>query len=189
MRGVLVPRIAFLVVVVLSCLGFSPPAQAQSFTITLTQSSPRVCNSTGDTSPPCNVDSAAGDWSFSVMVKGKVSFLGLQIKNNPGAGDICWVYGKRHPSGNFVVTASAIPTAATNVCGNKFIDSNGEPLALFAYIQTGDASAKVTITVTYPAETAALNGSAFRLAVLGAFRSHQPAVWREIVAIPEKRRA
>jgi hypothetical protein len=159
MRKVLLPSVSVLVVAVLFCLGFSPPAQAQSFTITLTESSPRVCNSTGDTSPVCNIDSAAGTWSFSAVVTGKVSFLGLQIKNNPGPGDICDVYGKHQPKGNIMVTFSGVPAAAMNVCGNRFTDTNGEPLALFAYIQTADPSASVTITVTYPVETAALSGS------------------------------
>lgn len=189
MRSIRSAGVAILVVGVLFCLGFSAPAQAQDpFTITLTKSSPQACGSTGDTSPACNVDSAAGGWSFSISVRGKVSFLGLQIKNNPGAGDICWHQSFRQPSGTFSVSASNIPAAATNACGDQYRDTNGEPLTVFAYIQTGDANASVSIIVTYPAETA-LKGPALRPLILAGLRSHQPAIWREFVAIPEKRRA
>jgi hypothetical protein len=82
-------------------------------------------------------------------VKGKVSFLGLNIKNNAGAGDICWHSGTRQPKGTFTILSAPIPAADFNACGDEFTDPD-VGLNLHSYIQTGDSKASVTIDVTYP---------------------------------------
>ena len=147
-----------MVAAILICLGYAAPAEAiqySTFTCTLTEANPQST----DTDPnPCTADarnivSGEGPWMIGYTVIGKVSFLGLQIKNNPGAGDICFVSSDRlsktkRTSGTFF--APVIEEAATSVCGTQFTDSNGPPLTLFAYIQTVDPGASVTLDVQYP---------------------------------------
>lgn len=157
---------AVAVAAILFCLGFAAPAEAvtySTFTCTLTRANPQSTN----TSPnPCtkpdgtpadarNILSGEGYWNFEYTVVGNVSFLGLQIKNNPGAGDICFVVGFRQPRGTnvpFSTNPKVVEEAYTSACGTQFMDTNGPPLTLFAYIQTGDANpdAGVTLTVHYP---------------------------------------
>ena len=146
------------VAAILVCLGFSAPAKAiqySTFTCTLTRANPQST----DTSPnPCTADagnilSGEGPWTFEYTVVGEVSFLGLQIKNNPGAGDICFVIGFRQPTGTniaFSTSPKVIEEATTNACGPQFTDTNGPPLTLFAYIQTGVPGSSLTLDVHYP---------------------------------------
>jgi hypothetical protein len=101
-----------------------------------------------------DVTSGAGDWFFVVTVAGKVSQLGRQIKNNPGAGDICWHSSILKLPSTFSDTAPSIPTAAPYACSPvgapNYTDTNGAPLNLYTYIQTGDSKASVVIDVYYP---------------------------------------
>ena len=121
----------------------SAPVEAGTLpAITLTRANPQV-----------NVDvtSGAGDWVFTYYVTGKVSFLSFNIKDNPGAGDICSHTEIRQPKrGPGSRTADNVPVATLNACGGQFEDTNGPPLNLQAFIQTGDDNASVVVTVTYP---------------------------------------
>ena len=160
MRRTLLTGVLSLVAAILVCLEFAAPVEAvtySTFTCTLTRANPQSTN----TSPnPCTADarnilSGEGYWNFEYTVVGNVSFLGLQIKNNPGAGDICFVIGFRQPRGTnvpFSTNPKVVEEAYTSACGTQFTDTNGPPLTLFAYIQTGDANpdAGVTLTVHYP---------------------------------------
>src|ERR1700693_4697725 len=78
--------IPILVIGVLSFLGFTLPASAGTCSVTLTKAHPQD-------SGFCQVISGEGFWTFTYTVSGNVNSLGLQIKNNPGAGSICWVGG------------------------------------------------------------------------------------------------
>ena len=151
-----------LLAAILLCSAFSVPAQAGTFTVTLDKNTPKCTAGTSCTN--VGVMSGAGYWTFDVTVTGKVSQLGLQIKNSaPGAADFCWSFSGRQPSGHFGLTTSpiVIPEATSNACGNQWLDSNGPPLSFVAYFQTTDRTAKVVITVTYP-DLVALNGTAFK---------------------------
>ncbi len=157
MRKSLVARISTLLAGVLFCLGSGAPAQAGNFHVTLNKATPQV---------KVNVLSGAGNWMFFVTVKGKVSVLGRQIKDNDiGAGDICWVSVIRQPKATppmypFSDTAFDIPAATEDACGTDWPDTNGPKLTLFAYIQTADPKASVDIDVFYPDPIVALNHSA-----------------------------
>lgn len=97
-----------------------------------------------------DVLSGPGDWTFVITVKGKVSALGIKIKNNPSAGDVCWSYYQKSPTSNTTM-AFSIPAAIVGVCVDppQFPDINGDPLTVYAFTQ-GGKSADVTISVTYP---------------------------------------
>ena len=123
-------------------LGFTGPANAGTCYVELTKSHM-------DDSGFCNVLSGAGNWVFTYTVTGRVSSFGRHIKNNPGAGDICWQTSLRQPKSGMDI-APNIPSATEGVCGLDFTDTNGDPLTIFAFIQTGDAKAKVAIRVDYP---------------------------------------
>jgi hypothetical protein len=74
--------------------------------------------------------------------------LGLKIKNNPGAADVCYMNFQKHPvSGS--QTASNIPAASTGVCGTRFPDTNLDPLDVMAFTQ-GGRSTDVEIDVFWP---------------------------------------
>ena len=191
------------VAAILVCLGFAAPAKAtdySTFTCTLTEAnayspntSPNPCTTTADRtlsngSTARNVLSGEGYWNFEYTVVGNVSFLGIQIKNNPGAGDICFVYSDRlsktkHTNVAFSTNPIVIEAAATSACGTQYTDTNGPPLTLFAYIQTGDPNASVTLDVHYPSCLAtntsgncttengfALNGTALQQGALARLR-------------------
>jgi hypothetical protein len=95
-----------------------------------------------------SVLSSAGTWVFTYTVSGKVTSFGRHIKNNPGAGDICWQSSNKKPKSGGD-TAPGMPQATSGVCGEDFIDTNGDPLTVFAFIQ-GGSDARVDLTVDYP---------------------------------------
>lgn len=94
-----------------------------------------------------DVLSGAGNWTFVITVKGNVSTLGIKIKNNPSAGDVCWSYYQKSPKSGSTI-AYAVPAASVGICGDQFADINGDPLTVYAYTQGGKADVK--ISVTYP---------------------------------------
>ncbi|MGH9863271.1 MAG: hypothetical protein ACRD35_07585 [Candidatus Acidiferrales bacterium] len=143
-KKILSAGIPFLVVLALCCAQFAPSAQAGTFRVTLSKGTPQV-DTTG-------IVSGAGQWIFTVAVTGKVSYLVLNIKNNAGAGDVCWHSSTRQPKGTFTVVSSPVPAADFQTCGNRFADPD-LGLNLQSYIQTGDRNAVVTIDVTYPDPT------------------------------------
>ena len=123
-------------------LGVAFPARAGTCHIALDK------NDTQGNGDCASVLSGAGTWVFTYTVSGKVTSFGRHIKNNPGAGDICWQSSIRKPkSGGDMVPG--IPDARQGACGDDFIDTNGDPLTVFAFIQ-GGADAKVNLTVDYP---------------------------------------
>ncbi len=100
----------------------------------------------------CQPLSGAGTWTFTVTLKGHVTDLGLVIKNNPGAADRCFFFGRTfHGLLDITVTvlATDIPAASTGVCGTTFPDTNGPALDVFAFIQGGKDS-DVKIHVVWP---------------------------------------
>ena len=143
MKRIRSAKVSILLAGALLFFGFVLPTNAGTLpVITLTKANPQV-----------NVDvtSGAGDWVFTYVVTGKVSFLSLNIKNNPGAGDVCAHTDVRQPKkGLGSRTAENLPAAELNACGDQFQDTNGIPLNLQAFIQTADANARVDITVVYP---------------------------------------
>jgi hypothetical protein len=122
--------------------GPSMPAKAGTCHITLTKNNDQ---GNGDCT---NVASGAGTWVFTYTVTGKVTSFGRHIKNNPGAGDICWQSSTRKPKSGGD-TAPGIPAASQGACGDEFTDTNGDPLTVFAFIQ-GSGDARIDITVDYP---------------------------------------
>ena len=142
MKGIRFAKISTLLAGILVFLGFTVPADAGEVQVTLNKGNPQV-----------NVDvlSGAGDWVFSYTVTGRVSLLGLAIKNNSSAGDFCWGTQVRKPKGSDQeITAQSIPEASLNACGVQFQDTNGIPLNLSAYVQGVDPNGSIVITVTYP---------------------------------------
>ena len=97
-----------------------------------------------------DVPSGAGNWTFVITVKGNVSALGIKIKNNPSAGDVCWSYYQKSPkSGSTLLISPPIDAASVGICGDQFPDINGDPLTVYAFTQ-GGKNADVKISVTYP---------------------------------------
>ena len=134
-------RLAAVPLVVLSLLGITLPANAGTFTFTLSKNTANVNTA---------VLSGAGPWNYNYTVTGRVSSVGLNIKNHaPGAADFCSAYGERQPSGTISYSTDTIPAAGFQVCGVQWVDPDPE-LWLVAYVQTGDNKAKVVVTVTYP---------------------------------------
>jgi hypothetical protein len=146
MRTIRLVKISTLLAGILVFLGFSLPAVAGTCSVTLTKAHPQD-------SAFCQVISGEGFWTFTYTVSGNVNSLGLQIKNNPGAGSICWVGGSpRKPrTGDPLISTDPylVPAAETGVCGFDFEDSNGDPLAVAAFIQTAPGGT-LALTVTYP---------------------------------------
>lgn len=133
--------IPILVIGVLSFLGFTLPANAGTFSFTLRKNSPPS---------EVPVTSGAGDWTFTYTVKGRVSFLNMNIKNHaPGAADFCWHSGVRQPSGTKTVDTGLIPAAGAQACGTNWFDPD-PALWSVVYIDTADPNASVDITVVYP---------------------------------------
>jgi len=98
-----------------------------------------------------------------VTVTGRVSLLGLAIKNSaPGAADYCSVANLRQPKGNTVIVTEPgmgldpIPAAVAYACGNHWTDiimsgdTDNNPLAFLGRIDTADPGARVDIQVDYP---------------------------------------
>ncbi len=141
-RVVRLARIPALLTGILLFIGFALPAKAGTCHVTLDK------NNTQGNGDCANVLSGAGTWVFTYTVTGKVTSFGRHIKNNPGAGDICWQSSIRKPKSGGD-TAPGIPAASQDVCGDEFTDTNGDPLTLSAFIQ-GGTDAKVDITVDYP---------------------------------------
>jgi hypothetical protein len=142
MKRIRFAKISTLLAGILIFLGFAVSADAGEFQVTLNKANPLM---------HVDVLSGAGDWDFSYTVTGKVSLLGLAIKNNPSAGDFCWGTQVRKPKGsNQEITAQSIPEAALNACGVQFQDTNGIPLNLDAYVQGADPNGSIVVTVTYP---------------------------------------
>jgi hypothetical protein len=142
MKTIRVANVSTLVAGVLLSVGLTVPAEAGEFQVTLNKANPLV---------HVDVLSGAGDWDFSYTVTGKVSLLGLAIKNNPSAGDFCWGAQVRKPKGsNQEITAQSIPEATLNACGVQFQDTNGIPLNLDAYVQGADPNGSIVISVAYP---------------------------------------
>lgn len=108
-----------------------------------------------------------GTWMFSWKVSGNVTALGIQVKNNPGAGDICARSGFKHPVTTTAGFNPQVPPSATNVCGTRWLDTNGPGLTVFANIQ-GGSNAVVDVTVTYPCKPDA--------AAPGGYRCTEPAL-------------
>jgi hypothetical protein len=100
-----------------------------------------------------------GVWTFEITVRGKVSALGIKIKNNPGAGDVCWSYYQKSPISGFTAVETEfdkpIAAASEGICGSQFEDINGDPLTVYAYTQ-GGKSANVTIDVFPPLQDEAV---------------------------------
>ena len=134
--------------------GFCATAQAQSCS-SLDQKCTTVLTTLTKANQQENspdIYSAAGAWEITITVTGRVSSFGFNIKNNPGAGDICFHWGQRNPAtGTSTISTSpyVVPAATTGACGNQFKDTNGDPLTLFVNIQTGDSKAAVDVKVTY----------------------------------------
>lgn len=139
--------IPVLVIGVLSFLGFALPANAGTLgPFRLTKASPSLNK---------DVCSGAGTWTFSYTQTGKVSFLQLAVKNNPSAGDWCWVTSFRQPAaGTYPLNTSPIPAAQLNACGPQFTDNNGIPLDLSLTFTPADPKATVDVTVVYPDRSA-----------------------------------
>ncbi len=142
MKTIRVAKISILLAGAFLFLGVAFPARAGTCHVTLDK------NNTQGNGDCANVTSGAGTWVFTYTVTGKVTSFGRHIKNNPGAGDICWQSGIRKPKSGGD-TAPGIPAAAQSACGDEFTDTNGDPLTLSAFIQ-GGSDARVDITVDYP---------------------------------------
>src|ERR1051325_2421526 len=129
-------RSASIVPVLLLCLSSALSAQTtcslnnltncQHFRVTLTKATQSLNT---------DVTSGAGDWFFVMNVAGKVSQLGRQIKNNPGAGDICWHSSILKLPATFSDTAPSMPAAVAYACSPvgapNYTDTNGAPLNLY----------------------------------------------------------
>jgi hypothetical protein len=142
MKVIRVAKLSILLAVALFLFGLAFPAKAGTCHVTLDK------NNTQGNGDCTNVSSGAGTWVFTYTVAGKVTSFGRHIKNNPGAGDICWLLAIKKPRSG-TDTAPGIPAASQGVCGDDFTDTNGDPLTVSAFIQ-GGADAKVDITVDYP---------------------------------------
>ncbi len=142
MKSICVARASALLAGVLFCFGLTVPASAGTCHVSLDK------NNTQGNGDCANVTSGAGTWVFTYTVSGKVTSFGRHIKNNPGAGDICWQSSIRKPKSGGD-TAPGIPEASLGVCGEDFIDTNGDPLTVSAFLQ-GGSDAKVDLTVDYP---------------------------------------
>jgi hypothetical protein len=142
MKKIRSARISILLTGILVFLGSTLSMSAGTEVITLTKASPEAYPA---------VTSGAGNWVYTITVTGKVSFLGLNIKNSaPGAADFCSHSALRQPKGSSVVVTDPIPAAAPGACGTDWPDTNGIPLSLVAYIDTADRNARVDIRVDYP---------------------------------------
>ena len=142
MRTFRFTKLSTLLAGVLFVFGLAFPAKAGTCHVTLTKNNDQGNGDCAD------VASGAGTWVFTYTVTGKVTSFGRHIKNNPGAGDICWQSSIRKPKSG-VDTASGIPAASQGVCGDEFTDTNGDPLTVSAFIQ-GGTDGKVVLTVDYP---------------------------------------
>jgi hypothetical protein len=142
MRLIRFTNLSAVLAAALFLFGLAFPVDAGTCHVTLTKNNDQ---GNGDCA---NVTSGAGTWVFTYTVSGKVTSFGRHIKNNPGAGDICWQSSIRKPKSG-ADTAPGIPAASLGVCGDDFTDTNGDPLTVFAFIQ-GGTDAKVDITVDYP---------------------------------------
>lgn len=142
MKTIRVAKISILLAGALLLLGVAFPARAGTCHVTLDK------NNTQGNGDCANVPSGRGIWKFTYTVTGKVTSFGRHIKNNPGAGDICWHSEIRKPKTGWDESPS-IEAATAALCGEDFFDTNGDPLTVFAFIQ-GGPNAKVDLTVDYP---------------------------------------
>jgi len=142
MKSIRFARISTVLAGVLVYVGLTVPASAGTCHISLDR------NSTQASGDCASVASGAGTWVFTYTVSGKVTSFGRHIKNNPGAGDICWQSSVKKPKSGGD-TAPGIPSASTGVCGEDFTDTNGDPLTVFAFMQGGN-DARVDLTVDFP---------------------------------------
>jgi hypothetical protein len=167
--------IPLLAMAVILYLGFTASAQAGTLSVTLSKATPSLYT---------DVTSGDGPWSFMVTVTGRVDYLQIHIKNNPGPGDICFHYAVSKPrSRTFSFQTPPIPEAKVNACGSQYPDTNGEPLSLFTYIKTPDANAQVVISVMYPDDVPedleALTGAPFQEGTLARVADSAVDVWVE----------
>lgn len=134
----------FFTAAILVFLGSTLPMNAETLYFELTKSAPQA---------HFDVTSGPGIWSFHIEVTGKVNSLSFPIKNSaPGAADFCVTGGglPRNPKGIIDFDTNPIDAAACQACGTTWFDTNGSPLALVGYLQTGDRNARVKIWVTFP---------------------------------------
>ena len=124
----------------LTFVGFAVPANAGTFSFTLTKNAAYANHS---------VLSGAGVWMYTYAVRGKVTNLQINIKNYaPGAADFCSNFDQRQPiSGTH--NTNLIPAADYQACGTQWVDPDRE-LWMVAYLHTADSKAVVDVTVTYP---------------------------------------
>ena len=141
MKKIRLAKVSTLLTGSLLFLSLTLPASAGTFSSTLTKITPQA---------DVPVTSGYGNWTFTYTVKGRVSFLSMNIKNHaPGAADFCWHSGLRQPSGTNTVTTDPIPAAGVQACGRNWFDPDDQ-LWSVAYIDTADPKASVDVTVVYP---------------------------------------
>lgn len=148
MRMIRFAKISILLTAILVFLGSTLPMPAGELNFVLNKMVPQA---------HFDVFSGPGPWSFHIEITGKVNSLSFPIKNSaPGAADFCPVVvvggiaPPRNPKGTYDWSTNDVPAAVCQVCGSQWFDTNGDALALVAYLQTGDKNASVAITVTFP---------------------------------------